>query len=371
MKRLAAVLATQSIILLALLAAAGSTPAVALTSGTWVTTGNMNVARMGHTATLLTNGQVLVAGGTNGHGALFASAELYDPGTGRWTATGSLSQARAHHTATLLPSGEVLVTGGDGAEATAEIYNPATGRWLAAGTMTQARTHHAAAALEDGSVLVAGGIGASGAELASAELFNPATGSWTAAGSMTYARAFAAATLLPNGEVLIAGGNEITSAAGHSAEAYRDGQWKPTSSMSSERSGDTATMLPNGEALVFGGGPLAAGEKYNPGTGTWANTDGFGASPPVQGQTETRLATGNVLVAGGVDRYHDTGDVAHLYDPSTDRWEPTGALNHARSQHTATVLANGLVLVTGGQLTLSSATGTSSTVLASSELYLP
>jgi hypothetical protein len=237
--------------------------------------------------------------------------------------------------------------------------------------MSQARSHHAAVVLEDGRVLVAGGVGSTGAELASAELYDPATDTWTATGSMNVARAFAAATLLPDGEVLIAGGNELTSATGHSAELYSNGRWKLTGSMSSERSGDTAAALPDGEALVFGGGPLASGAYYVPSTGTWTNTFGFGASPPEQGQTETPLASGEVLVAGGVDRNKNTGAVSHLYDPSSNRWQASGALKQARSQHTATRLYNGQVLVTGGELVLSSSAGATTTVFASAELYTP
>ncbi len=277
-----------------------------------------------------------------------------------------MSQGRAYHTATLLPGGEVLVAGGLGVGAAgAELYNPSSGQWFATGSMAEARSHHAAALLGDGEVLVAGGVGSSGAELASTEIYNPATDTWRAAGNMNVPRAFAAATLLPVGAVLIAGGNEITSAAGHSAEVWSKGQWRLTGSMESERSGDTATLLPNGETLVFGGGPLAGGEYYNQGPGTWANTDGFGVAPPVQGQTETLLATGEVLVAGGVNRYKGINTLGHLYDPSTNRWQSSGAMNQARTQHTATRLYNGQVLVTGGEPAFSS------TALAASELYNP
>jgi N-acetylneuraminic acid mutarotase len=145
------------------------TPVFAGTSGTWVATGSMRTARLGHTATLLNSGLVLVAGGTTGAGGALASAELYDPATGQWTLTGSMSQGRAYHTATLLSGGEVLVTGGMGAGAAgAELYNPSSGQWFATGSMAAARSHHAAALLGDGEVLVAGGIGSSGAELATA-----------------------------------------------------------------------------------------------------------------------------------------------------------------------------------------------------------
>jgi hypothetical protein len=62
-------------------------------------------ARLQHTATLLPNGKVLVAGGQNVSGNYLSGAELYDPAAGTWTVTGSMSTARASHTATLLSSG--------------------------------------------------------------------------------------------------------------------------------------------------------------------------------------------------------------------------------------------------------------------------
>ena len=82
-------------------------------TGTWTATGSLGTARDLHTATLLPNGKVLVAGGSADGFQAFSSAELYDPATGTWTATGSLGTARDRHTATLLPSGKVLVAGGE------------------------------------------------------------------------------------------------------------------------------------------------------------------------------------------------------------------------------------------------------------------
>src|SRR5260370_2326272 len=117
-------------------------PAIAAASGFWTTTGSLSTARTGHTATLLPNGRVLVAGGSDGtSGNKLTSAELYDPVTGKWTVTGSMATPRESHTATLVPNGQVLVAGGivnispSGGSitvtftATAELYNPATGNW--------------------------------------------------------------------------------------------------------------------------------------------------------------------------------------------------------------------------------------------------
>jgi hypothetical protein len=125
------------------------------------TTGSLRTARLSHTATLLPNGKVLVAGGTDLFGA-FASAELYDPARGIWTATGSLVTGRSGHTATLLPNGKVLVAGGTdlniGALASAELYDPASGTWTATGSLGTARYYHTATLLPNGKVLVVGRI---------------------------------------------------------------------------------------------------------------------------------------------------------------------------------------------------------------------
>ena len=116
-----------------------------------------------HTATLLPNGKVLVAGGYNS--GYLTSAELYDPASGSWSATGSLNTARQAHTATLLPNGKVLVAGGDngsGYLTSAELYDPASGSWSATGSLNTARYFHTATLLPNGKVLVAGGLNGSG-----------------------------------------------------------------------------------------------------------------------------------------------------------------------------------------------------------------
>src|SRR5207253_189440 len=176
----------------------------------FVITGSLATARYFHTATLLPNGKVLVAGG-DGDGPSQESAELYDPASGTWTASGSLGAARDAPAATLLPNGKVVVAGvfngifDTGFNlASAELYDPASGTWTATGSLGAARSDHTATLLPNGKVLAAGGFGAG--YLSSAELYDPASGTWSATGSFTTGRNEHRATLLPNGKVLVAGG---------------------------------------------------------------------------------------------------------------------------------------------------------------------
>jgi len=183
-------------------------------TGVWTTTGSLANARNHHPATLLPNGQVLVAGGAAsgvfGMTNFFASAELYDPATGVWTATGSMDGGRGGHTATLLSSGKVLVAGGFNTVelSSAELYDPATGVWTATGSMANGRGFHTATLLQNGQVLVVGGS-QEGNIAPGAELYDPATGMWTATSSMGTARYLHTATLLPNGQVLVSGGHSF------------------------------------------------------------------------------------------------------------------------------------------------------------------
>jgi N-acetylneuraminic acid mutarotase len=150
----------------------------------------MSIARYNHTATLLANGMVLVAGGEDDSNIL-DSAALYDPQTGSWSNTGSLVTARTSHTATLLTNGKVLVIGG-GVIAnnefiilgSVELYDPETGSWANTGSMITARAFHTTTLLNNGQVLATGGIGSSGNDLVilnSTESYDSATATWSAA----------------------------------------------------------------------------------------------------------------------------------------------------------------------------------------------
>jgi len=157
-------------------------------TGTWTRTGSLNVARQGgHTATLLSDGKVLVAGGAtrNGRTVYLSSAELYDPATERWTMTGPMNVIRHGHTATLLTNGSVLVAGGWDENAnwlfSAELYDPSTGKWTMTGTMAyESRFFYTSTLLTNGQVLLT--TSDPNAWIASKELYDPATGQWKAIG---------------------------------------------------------------------------------------------------------------------------------------------------------------------------------------------
>src|SRR5581483_5578764 len=173
---------------------------------TFSAAGSLGTGRGQHTATLLPNGKILVAGGYPNAGPL-ASTEVYDPASGLFSAGANLLTSRELHTATLLPNGLVLIAGGFNGSylASAELYDPSNGTVSATGSLQAARDQHTATLLPGGKVLIAGGRDSGGA-VASAELYDPATGQFSTTGSLSTPRYLHTATLLPNGKVLVAGG---------------------------------------------------------------------------------------------------------------------------------------------------------------------
>ena len=341
----------------------------------FLATGSMTIGRYGPTATLLNNGKVLFAGGdvdVNITTGVTDGAELYDPATGTFSATGNMTTPREGHTATLLNNGQVLIAGGDNGDcdtvcalASAELYNPATGTFTATGNMTDSGGH-TATMLNNGQVLFASAGGVD----TTAELYDPATGTFTSTGNMTAPRFAYTATLLNNGKVLVAGGGEAGVSPLATAELYdpATGTFTSTGSMTDSREGHTATLLNSGQVLIAGGGDPTA-ELYDPATGTFTATGDM--SRNISHQTATLLNNGQVLIAGGDEGPGFNGDVftasAQLYNPATGNFTSTGNMTTGRDGHTATLLNNGNVLVAGG---VASSSGTSP-YLASAELYLP
>ena len=317
---------------------------------------NLTTARYRHTATLLPNGDVLIAGGDNG--AAVGSAEVYSAAFGTFSSPGNLATARFFHTATLLPNGRVLVAGGatSGAPSSvlrsSELYDPNSPAFkLTTGGLTDGRYIHTATLLPSGKVLIAGGSGSGGA-LPSAELYNPSLGTFAGTGGgLTTARYFATATLLLNGKVLIAGGSNGGPLG--SAELFdpTGGTFSVNKgTLVTARNSHTATLLQNGQVLIVGGsgaGPvLGSAELYDPIAGIFSATGSL--TTPRQNHTATLLPNGKVLIIGGTNFLSYFGS-AELYDPIARTFSPAPGLITPRAYHTATLLPNGKVLIAAGQ----------------------
>jgi len=165
----------------------------------------LTVERSGHTATRLSDGRVLIAGGENSSGVL-NQTEIYDAAGATFSAGGNLNDARADHSATLLGDGRVLIAGGRngvGALSTTEIFDPSTGTFSSGPNLSVARAGHSATLFADGRILVAGGDGSGSAEIIDASL-----GGSAATGSMSGARSMHSASLLQDGRVLVVGGRD-------------------------------------------------------------------------------------------------------------------------------------------------------------------
>ena len=319
----------------------------------WSFTGDVNVARLNHAATLLPDGRVLMIGGFGSGRA--NSAEIYDPATGTWTNTGDSNIAHYFPTATLLPNGKVLVvsdsTVGSPPAGGAELFEPSTGTWSITGrpNNTEFRSFHTATLLPNGKVLVAGGANGDWFFYAtnSAELYDPETGKWTLTGGLNSPRALHTATLLANGKVLVVGGIQVDEGGPiiNSAEVYdpATGFWTATGSLITARCDHSATLLPNGKVLVAGGLLLNrnayrttnTAELYEPDTGTWSSTGSL--STPRHSHLGTMsailLPAGKVLLAGGASRSNvsiTSLNTAELYDLATGTWRITSSLNRGR-----------------------------------------
>src|SRR3569833_2280664 len=342
---------------------------LSVVTNTWVAGNSLIHPRFRHSATVLTNGNVLLAGGA-------AASELYSPLAGSWSATGSLSRlGGGGNTATLLANGQVLAAGGNdskGYSNGAEVYDPVAGTWTPTGSMTAVRFNHTATLLPNGKVLVVG-FGSAGFKASSiTELYDPSVGTWSVTGSMSTPRFSHTATLLPNGKVLVAGGtiNELGGPT-DTAELYdpTTGVWSPTGSLAATRTNHTATLLPNGTVLVAGGATFTgtsggsalvavvdSAEVYDPASGTWSPTGRMSA--PRWLHTAAVLPSGKVLLAAGQsftlpygvygDALYETLATTDLYHPASGTWTAAASLAHARYWHTQTVLPGGVVMVTGG-----------------------
>jgi len=343
-----AMLAIASFGVLALAQAPTSTPGFTLS-------GSLHDARVVHTATLLNDGRVLVAGGGQGPDTIdgyydVPGAELFDPVSGSFTPAGTF--ARQSHTSTLLRSGKVLLAGGEelsNTTAKSELYDPITGQFQPTGSLVVARESHTATLLQDGRVLIVGGTRFQyqrWVPLSDAEIYDPVTGTFSLTGSLNDARSYHSATLLPNGKVLITGGFGGQDSLA-SAELYdpASGVFTRTGSMNVKRSGPVSTLLLDGHVLVTGYEPTP--ELYDPATGSFEATGSM--LVPRGGHTANLLKDGKVLIAGGYDNVaRITVIQSEIYDPVKRTFTSGPNLNFPRLLHTATSLSDGSVAIIGG-----------------------
>jgi hypothetical protein len=338
-------------------------------TGTWTPTGAMSSARYGHTASVLLDGRVLVAGGSGCRRNCSAadsltSAELYDPNSGTWGRTTSMSASRINHTASVLSDGRVLIAGGRGLEPnttasagyplslrSAELYDPQSGRWSAAASMQRNRSDHLAAILWDGRAVVAGGFdgtfpapamptvddgwSALARTSQTLEVYNPQTNTWTLS-MRAPSRDIAWIGVRSDNSLLVLGGFTLEKAQVYNPNTNRWFILPDRTGLPAEA--PTLVLLDDARVLATGG--FADGE-----------TDAARASAEVailQGDAEewmpvepmrvprvrhtaVRLPDGRVLVFGG-HQYHDRllrrteapVVTSEIYDPESDRWTARG-----------------------------------------------
>jgi hypothetical protein len=332
----------------------------------WSPAGQLQVPNWSPNATLLADGRILVTGGTT-------AVEIYDPASKLSRMTAPMSIARQVPEAIRLLDGRVLVTGAANVPYTAEslglngiveIFDPVTERWSLAAPMLTPRVAHSMTLLADGRVLAAGGVDDRDGTLASAEIYDPATDTWRFTAPMNEGRLTHTATRLRDGTVLVTGGrtDDFWEVVTPSTEIFDPATeaWTALAPLSSSRDWHTATLLPDGDVLVVGG--YAKGKEWEP--LSFAHVDrlgpaGWRAEAPLtlrrMGHAASLVAGGLVLVTGGLDwqsrwvgSLGNTGRV-EAYNPSTGAWQLVADMSIARTMHAAVTLPDGRVVVIGGQ----------------------
>ncbi|MGI6524726.1 MAG: kelch repeat-containing protein [Bdellovibrionota bacterium] len=347
-------------------------------TGSWLATNNsMAIPRASHTMTLLKNGTVLICGGLDSQ-----ATEIYNPNQKRFSGTtcplpedgqsAELSTSREKHTATLLTDGRVLVCGGEDSEGndldSTEIYDPISDCWSAGASLQLPRSGHTATTLPNGKVVVVGNYQWS-------EIYTPSSGlgSWSEAGEVNNDRKYHAATLLPNGRIIVLGGENATAPYLDNAEIYTPSQNRWTlladTTLSQARSNLTLTVLPDGTLLTVGGDngtPLAVAERlrYLSDETNIASSEQRLKAPRLN-HASVLLANGKILLSGGRNASGTVLTSSEIYDTALTKSTAVADMLSPRQNHTLTLLPDGRVLAVGGESDLNG------TLLSSAEIYNP
>ena len=370
------------------------------TSGTFKTADSMPSQVGGYSATLLEDGRVLIAGGTDptttGRGPSSIRgvkiASLYDPATDAYTPTGSMNEGHRHHNALRLHDGRVLVVDWGGKS---ELYDPRAGTWSMLPDVTTGGSADSLTLLADGRVLHVRGDGAS--------VFDPTTLSWSDTGRpVTQRNQFRTVTPLPDGGALVAGGTDDRGTGQITAERFDplSHTFRPTGTLTFARKQPSAVGLADGRVLILGfsGEAISTAELYDPRSGTFSVIDDpaapaigsgvllddgrvfitssgeaqallFDPGSPDYGEPSgqgtfkafsatsaeridpsmTMLRDGTVFIAGGRDASGATLASAERFDPIAGTFTSVGSMSGPRVGHTATLTGQDSVLLTGGQ----------------------
>lgn len=330
---------------------------------------SMSSARWGHTATVLPDGRVLVAGGFgpgDGTGSLaIRECEIYDPVTNTWKRVASMKGPHGLSRAVLLPDGRVLVVGGLSGPpwgkltyAANEIYDPATNTWTLARASAR-RVGHTATLLADGRVFVAGGSNYKAypgrySSLRTAEIYDPATNSWTPAAPLPRPRGEHTAALQPDGRVLVAG-FAVEHYAGEQTRSTEGGidlydpatnTWSNVAYMVDDVSYGLVAALPDGQVLVNRA-------VLHVGASTWTALRGLAGDRTVNAP-HVVLPDGRVVAAGGGwnlswDFGFNDSARTDVFDPVAKTWTLGRSMSVTRDEHSMTVLRNGKILIAGGR----------------------